>query len=550
MVFIGNPGTGKTTVAKLYGCILKHLGILSKGELISKSTSDFIGSALGQSENQTKAILSASEGCVLLIDEAYGLNPRSDSGLANGGGDPYRNAAVDTLVAGVQNIPGEDRCVLMCGYKEEMTQFFNDANPGAKRRFGWHQAIEFEDYTKEQLKQILVASLRERSLLASEDVLETALSVLEQQKNQRHFGNAGAVNNLVSVAIQSLTQRLNQLTAEKRKNATRSVLIHQDFRSDHGKERSIQDIFSGIIGCQKVVEKLRDLQTTIQYAKYRNRSDCFAEVARNFLFLGPPGTGKTSVARLMGKIFYSFGLLSSEEVLETSASNFMTGFVGQSGPRTLKVLREAMGKVLFIDEAYRLNPERGGAFGQEVLDELVNAITSSEFKNKLVIILAGYDTDISQLLLVNQGLSSRFTEKYEFSSFTVEECWDVLYSKLEMKEFLVAEDCRQDKGLTQLMKALINTTDWGNGRDLETLATKTIRYLARTFEAESSARVAAGSGGGSEKDVVNAQHLRAVMEEMLKEKEAHEIMTMNPRAESLSSIISQPACKHHYRSAH
>ena len=133
-------------MAKLFAGILADLGLLSKGEVVLKTASDFVGSALGESESKTRAILKASEGCVLVIDEAYSLNAAGGVG-SGGGADPYRVAVVDTLVEQVQNVPGEDRCVLLLGYRAEMEAFMRGTNPGLARRFALDNAFSFEDYT-------------------------------------------------------------------------------------------------------------------------------------------------------------------------------------------------------------------------------------------------------------------------------------------------------------------------------------------------------------------------------------------------------------------
>lgn len=135
---------GKTTVAKLFAGILTDLGLLSKGEVVLKTASDFVGVHLGDSESKTRAILKASEGCVLVIDEAYSLGASK-----KGWSDPYRTAVVDTLVEQVQNVPGEDRCVLLLGYRAEMEEFMRNTNPGLARRFALENTFSFDDYTGE-----------------------------------------------------------------------------------------------------------------------------------------------------------------------------------------------------------------------------------------------------------------------------------------------------------------------------------------------------------------------------------------------------------------
>ncbi|KAH1912739.1 hypothetical protein KXV48_001106, partial [Aspergillus fumigatus] len=139
-VFLGSPGTGKTTVAKLYGQILVDIGMLSNGEVVVKNPSDFVGSVIGESEKNTKGILASTLGKVLVIDEAYGLFAGGTSDGTGAKSDPYRSAVVDTIVAEVQSTAGEDRCVLLLGYREQMQQMFQNVNPGLSRRFPLDQA--------------------------------------------------------------------------------------------------------------------------------------------------------------------------------------------------------------------------------------------------------------------------------------------------------------------------------------------------------------------------------------------------------------------------
>lgn len=122
-VFLGNPGTGKTTVSQIYGNLLKEMGLLSNGEVIVKNPSDFKGDVLGASEKSTRDILRNAEGKVLVIDEAYALCSYSS---LNGNSDPYGTAVIDTLVEQVQSKPGDDRAIIMLGYRKEMKEMFKN----------------------------------------------------------------------------------------------------------------------------------------------------------------------------------------------------------------------------------------------------------------------------------------------------------------------------------------------------------------------------------------------------------------------------------------
>lgn len=125
----------------------------------------------------------------------------------------------------------------------------------------------------------------------------------------------------------------------------------------------------------------------------------------------------------MGQVYYDMGLLATHEVIETSVTDLVGQYVGQTGPKTQKVLEQALGKVLFIDEAYRLGQ---GRFSREAVDELVDCITKPRYAQKLIIILAGYDADINHLMSLNSGLSSRFPESIQFEPFPPSDCIQLL----------------------------------------------------------------------------------------------------------------------------
>lgn len=128
----------------MYGRILTDLQLLSKGEVILKCASDFVGEVLGSSEQITQGILKSAEGCVLVIDEAYSLYSGGSTGT--GTNDPYKTAVIDTIVEKVQAKPGADIAVVMIGYQEEMENMMSNVNPGLSRRFQIDEAFHFPDF--------------------------------------------------------------------------------------------------------------------------------------------------------------------------------------------------------------------------------------------------------------------------------------------------------------------------------------------------------------------------------------------------------------------
>ncbi|KAK0489353.1 P-loop containing nucleoside triphosphate hydrolase protein [Armillaria novae-zelandiae] len=469
-VFLGSPGTGKTTVAKLYGKILADLGLLSNGEVVVKNPADFVGSALGESEKNTKAILATTVGKVLIIDEAYGLYGGGTTGQQS---DPYKTAVVDTIVAEVQSTPGEDRCVLLLGYKQQMDEMFQHVNPGLSRRFAIEDAFYFDDFSTDELRQILDFKLKGQNLQATEEAKKVALEVLNRAKIRPNFGNAGEVENLLSKAKMNFISRT--------RGAQRSVdTIFQpaDFDPDFDRGSHANDnldkLFKDVVGCDGIVSKLRRYQKTASAGR-RKGHDIRDLIPTSFVFKGPPGTGKTTTARKMGQVYFDMGFLSCPGVIECSASDIIAQYVGQTGPLVRKMFGKALGQVLFIDEAYRL---KDGVFAKEAIDEIVDLLTQDRIKGKIVVILAGYDEDINELLSVNRGLSSRFPEEIVFQNLRPEECLAILSKQLKKKDVVLpgVDDRTSETSvrLSEIFEAWSQLPSWGNARDVITVSQKMI----------------------------------------------------------------------------
>ena len=287
-IFLGNPGTGKTTVARLYGAILGKMGLLSKGDVVLKNSSDFLGDVLGSSEKTTRDILRAAEGSVLVIDEAYSLYSGGSDG-AGANNDPYRTAVVDTLVEQVQAKPGDDRAVVLLGYEDEMRLMLKHCNPGLSRRFQLENAFNFPDFSDEALVRVLLSKAHDASLELSLAVAKRAVASLARARARPHFGNAGAVENLLSEA------KL-RLQADHSPDGNRSVLMLEDFglTADRRDDAALDNLFNDLLGCAEVREKMEELRATAVFAQGRG-ADAANLVSYNYVFTGNPGTGKTTV---------------------------------------------------------------------------------------------------------------------------------------------------------------------------------------------------------------------------------------------------------------
>ena len=190
------------------------------------------------------------------------------------------------------------------------------------------------------------------------------------------------------------------------------------------------------------------------------------------------GTGKTTIARKMGKLFHSLGLLPCEEVVEITPKDLTNGIVGQTGIQVSRLLSKARGKVLFIDEAYTMNPAKGGQYMQEAVDCLVGGLTSEEYKGKLVVILAGYEHDIDEMLEVNAGLRSRFSEKMFFKDLSLDEAVEMFNNGL-LKAVGLTINSHAQEGVRDEVQRLKEAPQFGNGRDMEHLVQRTFREFAK-----------------------------------------------------------------------
>ncbi|KAG1804050.1 P-loop containing nucleoside triphosphate hydrolase protein [Suillus subaureus] len=456
-VFLGSPGTGKTTVAKLYGQILAELGLLSNNEVVIKNPSDFVGAYLGHSEKNTKAILDSTVGKVLVIDEAYMLYSKN-----SGSQDQFKTTVIDTLVAEIQSVPGEDRCVLLLGYKEQMEEMFQNVNPGLARRFAIENAFTFEDFTEPQLRDILDFKLKDQDLGATDSAKQVASDLLSRAKNRPNFGNAGEVENMLGLAKSRYQKRQASVPPDQRSDV---IFEPQDFDPDWDRDRNaaanLTKLFEDLVGCDDIVTKLGDYQK-IARAMKATGVDMRKQIPTSFIFKGPPGTGKTTIARKFGQVYYDMGFLSSSDLIECSASDLVGQYVGHTGPKTKKLFEKALGKVLFVDEAYRLS---NGHFAQEAIDETVGLMTNEKFMNKMVIVLAGYEKEMNALLSVNPGLASRFSEEITLTNMTAAKCLQVLDKELQKTQIVLSELADTTSSAYSEMEIIIDRmsrlSNWG-----------------------------------------------------------------------------------------
>lgn len=358
-----------------------------------------------------------------------------------------------------------------------MEEMFQNVNPGLSRRFPISSAFNFEDFGGPEMRQILDLKLKDQAFTATDQAKQVAMELLDRARNRPNFGNAGEIDIVLDQAKIRHQQRLSS-------NQTTQVSTLEPFDFDENYDRAertdtnVAKLFEGTVGCEAIVEKLQGFQKNVRAMKELGM-DPKENIPFNFLFRGPPGTGKTTTARKMGKVFYDMGFLENAKVIECSATDLIGSYVGQTGPKVQQLLDKALGRVLFVDEAYRLAE---GGFAKEAVDELVDCVTKDKYKGKLIIILAGYDNDINRLLSINPGMSSRFPEAIQFHPLGPGECYELLLQLLlrQKCEFEAAKsttkvlvDCLHQpsddfkEDVLMYFSDLSRLSSWASARDVE-----------------------------------------------------------------------------------
>jgi SpoVK/Ycf46/Vps4 family AAA+-type ATPase len=480
MIFAGNPGTGKTTVARLVGELYREIGLLSRGHLVEVKAGDLVADHVGGTAKKTNAAVDAAQDGILFVDEAYTLTEPERGG--------FGREALDTLLTRMED---ETRpwVLIAAGYPEKMEAFCQN-NPGLPRRIPAQNRLTFADYTPDELNLILEKMLAERQLNASEQLLHQLQRIIRGMAGSQAetFGNAGEVRNLVEAL-----ERLHALRILQEDLALDTPLAEEDipaaFRSHLlPAEQDIASLFKELdelVGLEEVKSDLRKVAYRMQMElalQAGNPSFSPSSVLRHFVFSGNPGTGKTTVARLVGRIFQHLGVLRKGHCIEVSRSDLVAGYVGQTAIQTTAKFRQALDGVLFIDEAYALAAGAKDGFGQEAIDTLVKLM--EDYKERIVVIAAGYPDKMLHFLNANPGLPSRFQKKLRFPDLNSAQLGEMLNRLAEFDRLTLPPDVLQTALAHLADEKAQNPNQFGNGRAVRQLYETMKDNLAVRFAVE------------------------------------------------------------------
>ena len=458
MLFSGNPGTGKTTVARMAADLFHRMGILKTNKLVSVKPCDLISEWIGGTGMKAMEVIRRAYNGILFIDEAYGI-ATMDRG----------EELLNVLVQEMEN-HSDKLIVILAGYTDEMRELLK-ANPGLGSRIG--QEIHFDDYSQDQLAQIFLQMCKKDGFTldgSARDELDDCIGAL---MTREFFGNARDIRNM----LQDLKEAWSEdFYAAVKANGADSAELEKFFLPHHfekimppKKEVSIHDL----IGLDVLKGKLEQFKRQALYQKYLREKGFtnLSDFSMHMIFTGNPGTGKSTVARLIADDLYSIGMLKTNRLVIAERKDLVSVH-GDTGRKTADVIRKAVGGVLFVDEAYALAGNRYG--NNECIEVLLTAM--EEHKSDTVFIFAGYVEEMQEFLLSNPGIQSRIGYTFHFGDYAPEELTRMYAGKMKKMGFVVS-----DGALTrvrEIMEYFQDVKHFGNGRFVNHLIHQTISQRA------------------------------------------------------------------------
>ncbi len=472
IVLTGNPGTGKTSVARKLGEILASVGYLDSGHVVEVDRAHMVSQYQGETPKLVDKLCDKAMGGILFIDEAYTLAPVSNSGER----DIQGEQALEKLMKRMEDDRGKF-VVIAAGYRTQMENLFR-INPGFRSRFNYF--LNIDDYTSDQLYNILLSFVKSKKYILSDEAASITRKCIEMMYHSRdkNFANGRSMRQLFEKICRAQAERLQRGNISSMSDEQLTTILPEDIPYKAPKTADYTKCLgklNGMVGLKSVKNEITNLVSYINLQIKRGESQTFQGI--HYIFTGNPGTGKTTVARIMADVFKTLGVLSRGHLIEADRSKLVAGYSGQTAIKTNNLIDSAMGGVLFIDEAYTLNQGDNDSFGAEAIDTLLKRLEDD--RGKFICIIAGYTDLMKKFIDSNPGLKSRFTHTLHFDDYTPDELTQIFVNMAHTRKFVISDEVIQaiHRNFEEIF--LRKDKNFGNAREARRLFDESVEHQSK-----------------------------------------------------------------------